>query len=116
MEPQLSGQLGALSLFDVAQMLLLNGASGTLQVSSERRRGLLRFELGRIVDAADEYLNSGESAAHRILGWRSGSFTFHAGSPGGRRTIRDGSIRLLMDAAKRFDESQPSTPPESRAS
>lgn len=100
----LSGELGVISLFDVAQLLLLNGVTGSLHVTSEGRRGFLRFELGHIIDAVDEWLDEGEPAAFRILGWRTGTFEFQAGTPGGRRTIRHGTEGLLIEAAQRLDE------------
>lgn len=104
-----------ISLFDVAQLLLLNGVTGSLHVTSERRRGFLRFELGLIIDAVDEWLDEGEPAAFRILGWRSGTFEFRGGAPGGRRTIRNGTEGLLLEAAQRLDETTASETRRSRS-
>ena len=58
--PVFMGELGLLSLFDLAQLLMLNGATGTLHVVSGGKKGLLRFEKGQIANAIDERLRDGE--------------------------------------------------------
>lgn len=102
--PILMGELGVLSLFDLAQLLMLNGATGTLYAASQGRKGFLRFEDGRIVDAVDEWMQEGVTAAYRILAWRTGGFEFRVEPPNDRHTIEDGTESILLEAARQMDE------------
>lgn len=103
--PVIMGELGLLSLFDLAQLLMLNGATGTLHVVSGGRKGFLRFERGQVADAADERLEQGEEAAYRVFAWHAGTFEFRVEPPTGGRTIHDGTEGFLLEAARRLDES-----------
>src|SRR5258706_10165687 len=76
-----SGELGLLSLFDLGQLLALNRATGSLAVLSEGRRGFLFFNLGKLVNAVDEAMLEGESAAYRVLQWRGGTLPFPPPAP-----------------------------------
>lgn len=102
--PVIMGELGLLSLFDLAQLLMLNGATGTLHVASSEKKGMLRFEKGQIANAVDERLHEGEEAAFRIFGWRAGTFEFRVEPPTGGRTIFDSTEGLMLEAARRMDE------------
>ena len=104
MKPVIMGELGLLSLFDLAQLLMLNGATGTLHMQSNGRKGFFRFERGQIANAVDEMLNEGEGAAYRLFSWRSGTFEFHVEPPLGPRTIHDSTEGLMLEAARRMDE------------
>src|SRR5205823_7842233 len=84
--PVIMGELGLLSLFDLAQLLMLNGATGSLHVFSHGKKGLLRFERGQIANAIDERMHEGEDAACRVFGWRTGTFEFRVEPPTGGRT------------------------------
>src|SRR5258706_8228241 len=81
-----SGELGLLSLFDLGQLLALNRATGSLAVLSEGRRGFLFFNLGKLVNAVDEAMLEGESAAYRVLQWRGGTLPVPPRAPPPRRT------------------------------
>lgn len=102
--PVILGELGLISLFDLAQLLMLNGATGTLHVNADGKKGLLRFERGQIASALDEMLQDGESAAYRVFSWRSGTFEFRVEPPLGPRTIHDSTEGLMLEAARRMDE------------
>jgi hypothetical protein len=112
-KPVFLGELGLLSLFDLAQLLMLNGATGSLHVVSGARKGSLRFEHGQIANAVDERLREGEDAAYRVFGWRSGTFEFRVEPPTGGRTIHDSTEGLMLEAARRLDEAGANTPGES---
>jgi hypothetical protein len=99
-----SGDLGLLSLFDLGQLLMLNGATGRLVVKCEGQRGYLFFEDGRIVNAVDDEQLEGESAAYRIFSWKSGRFEFRPEPPGAARTILESPGALMLEAARRIDE------------
>ena len=102
--PVFMGELGLLSLFDLAQLLMLNGATGTLHVVSGGKKGLLRFEKGQIANAIDERLRDGEDAAFHVFAWRTGTFEFRVEPPTGGRTIFDSTEGLMLEAARRLDE------------
>ena len=103
--PVIMGELGLLSLFDLAQLLLLNGASGLLHVSSEGRKGWLRFDRGQITDALDANASEALDAACAVFAWRHGTFEFRAGKPSGDgRRIHQATEGLMLEAARRMDE------------
>ena len=103
--PILVGELGLLSLFDLVQLLLLSGATGTLRVASSGRQGHFRFERGQVAGALDDLGPDGLESAYRLFTWRSGTFAFSVGTPGNDRTIEDSTEGLMMEAARRMDES-----------
>jgi len=101
----LSGELGLLSLFDLGQLLMLNGATGALAVTRDGRRGFLYFDGGRIVNALDDEHRDGEGAALRMFAWRTGQFEFRPEAPGASRAIEVSTEALMLEAARRLDES-----------
>ncbi len=102
--PVLSGELGLLSLFDLGQLFMLNRASGELSIVSEGRKGYFYFDQGQIVNAVDDEYHEGEGAAYVLFGWKTGTFTFVAGSASGAHTITENTEGLMMEAARRMDE------------
>ena len=101
----LSGELGLLSLFDLGQLFMLNGATGELALTRDGRRGYFYFDRGQIVNAVDEEYHEGEGAAYRLFTWRTGTFEFRAEPPSGARTINESTEGLMLEAARRLDES-----------
>ena len=99
------GHLGLVSLFDLCQLLQLNRATGCLATVSGARKGYLYFLDGRMVNAVDDAYTEGELAAYRILTWRDGTFEFTPEPPGESGTITVGTEALLLEAARRIDES-----------
>ena len=109
-EPVLRGELGLIGLFDLGQLLMLNGATGCLVVEDSGQRSSLYFEDGRLVNAVDEELREGENAAYRIFAWRSGRFEFRPGPVTGNTTIRATTDAVMLEAARRMDEAQSAEP------
>ncbi|HEY6866902.1 MAG TPA: DUF4388 domain-containing protein [Candidatus Eisenbacteria bacterium] len=99
-----SGELGVVGLFDLAQLLMLNGATGCLVVHSGAKRGFLYFVSGRMVNAVDDASAQGEAAATRILSWRSGAFQFRPERVSGTPVIQSSTEAVLLEAARRIDE------------
>src|SRR5690349_20942538 len=99
--PILSGELGLLSLFDLSQLLMLNGATGELSVLHEGARGFFYFERGQIVIAIDDQFREGEGAAYHLFTWKTGTFEFRALPPTGSRAIQESTEGLMMEAARR---------------
>jgi len=103
--PILVGELGLISLFDLVQLFLLNGATGMLRMASAGRQGHLRFERGQLAGALDDLGPDGIESAYRLFTWRTGTFAFSVGAPGGGRTIEESTEGLMLEAARRMDES-----------
>lgn len=102
--PVLAGELGLLSLFDLGQLLMLNGATGALVVTRESRRVFLYFDRGQIVNALDETYREGEGAAYKIFTWKEGHFEFRPDTTAGSAAISESTEGLMMEAARRMDE------------
>jgi len=100
----ISGELGVVSLFDLGQLLLLNGATGCLVVHSNERRGFLYFVEGRLVNAVDDAYQQGENVACQIFSWKSGAFQFRPEPASGAATITSGTEAVMLEAARRMDE------------
>ncbi|MFN0151461.1 MAG: DUF4388 domain-containing protein [bacterium] len=103
---RISGDIEAIALFDTAQFLMIAQKTGTLRIDSNGRRATLKFIDGQIVNAVDERMQEGETAAQRVLTWRNGSFEFAAEAvivdgPSRITTATDG---LLLEAARKMDE------------
>jgi len=99
------GHLGLVSLFDLSQLLQLNRGTGCLTAVSAGRKGYLYFLEGKLVNAVDDAYKEGELAAYHILSWRDGMFEFTPEPPGDSATIDAGTDAVLLEAARRIDES-----------
>jgi hypothetical protein len=99
-----AGELGLVGLFDIAQLLVLNRATGVLVVTAQRRTGYLYFEDGRLVNAVDDAHGEGENAAYSVFAWREGRFEFRPEPPSGRALIEQTTQSVMLEAARRMDE------------
>lgn len=102
-----SGELGVVGLFDLGQLLMLNRATGCLMVHRSVKRGFLYFAEGRLVNAVDDAGAQGETAAYQIFSWRTGAFQFRPEPVSGMATIQNGTEAVMLEAARRIDESAP---------
>jgi len=107
----LRGELGLIGLFDLGQLLLLNGAEGRLAITNGDSKGYLYFARGRIVNAVDESLAEGEAAAYRLFTWREGAFEFRPEHVPGEALIQVSGDALMLEAARRLDEAGLATGP-----
>jgi hypothetical protein len=101
---KLSGELETISLYDIAQLLMLNRVTGRLTLELKGRRAALIFREGRIVNAVDEELREGESAAFKVFAWKQGYFEFSPEAVGPGNAIEGSSESLMLEAARRQDE------------
>lgn len=99
-----SGELGLVGLFDLGQLLMLNGATGCLSITDGARKGFLYFRDGRVINAVDEDFREGEVAAYHVFMWRSGKFEFRPDPPSGDGLIEVGTEALMLEAARQMDE------------
>jgi hypothetical protein len=100
----LGGDLRVISLFDLGQLLRLNGATGCLAIQDGHRKGALYFDGGELINAVDEACNQGEEAAIGLFAWREGTFEFRAEPAVGGHVIESGTEAVMMEAARRLDE------------
>lgn len=100
----LSGELGLIGLFDLGQLLMLNGATGVLSLSQGTRRAYLYFDRGQLANAIDEDHKDGEGAAYRIFAWREGRFEFRHDSAPPARSITETTESIMLEAARLMDE------------
>jgi hypothetical protein len=101
---QFSGSLDDLSVADLIQILQLAGKSAAVMVSNEQGESRLWCLAGEIVDAESGRLR-GEAAVHRMLGFERGWMQADLRSPARTRSIFAGTQRLLLESARRKDES-----------
>lgn len=99
----LTGNLREISLSDVIQLVALGGRSGALRLESERARGVLWFDSGRIVRATMG-ARSGEQAFYAAMTLTEGTFSvaFDVVCPG--VNVDAEAYGLLMEGARRIDE------------
>lgn len=100
----LAGELGLIGLFDLGQLLMLNGATGVLSLSEGQRRCYLYFDKGQLTNAVDEDHKQGEAAAYRIFAWKEGRFEFKHEAVGGARGITETTESIMLEAARQMDE------------
>lgn len=101
---ELSGRSDFLSLFDVAQVLSINEASGMLRVEDEAGKAYLYFQDGQVINAMDQDRLEGEEAAKRVFAMRHAHFSFTADLPSVARRIECTTQNLMMEVARALDE------------
>ncbi len=99
-----AGTLKNIQLEDLIQMCCLSTATITIRVSQGAQRGTIHIWDGEIVHAVCGQL-TGEEAFYTILGWKSGGFETFDGGVSEVATIKKSYEFLLMEAARRADES-----------
>lgn len=99
-----AGELGVIGLFDLGQLLQLNGASGCLTLTQGSRKGYFFFDSGQIVNAVDDRRREGEEIAYRLFTWKTGTFEFRPEAASTVRAIECGTEALMLEAARRMDE------------
>jgi hypothetical protein len=106
------GTIGSLPLVDLLQVWSVNGFSGQVVVTSERRTGHLYYVDGGVVHAeCDELV--GEIALRTIVAWPAGAFELHPNTVTLHRTIRKGLSQLLLEAHQQLDEQRRAPAPAS---
>lgn len=101
---ELSGRSDFLSLFDVAQVLSVNEASGMLRVEDDSGKAYLYFDGGQVINAIDQDRREGEEAAKRVFSMKRARFTFTADLPSVARRIECTTQNLMMEVARALDE------------
>lgn len=101
----LSGDLSAISIFDIVQVLENARLTGVLAVKSVARAGRILFNEGRIVGAEAEPPSQGVDAFRRLVEVADGFFEFEKSSREFPVTINAASnTNLLLDSLRQLDE------------
>ncbi|HVZ32199.1 MAG TPA: DUF4388 domain-containing protein [Polyangiaceae bacterium] len=102
---EFSGTLGDLSIADLTQTIAVGRKDAIVTIAHAGCESQLWFERGELIDAESAALR-GVPAAYRILALDEGSLSarFHRGERD--RNIYTSLARLLLEAARRKDESQ----------
>ncbi len=101
-----SGTLGSIDILEVAQLMLLSGQRLILEVEArEGIRGTLFLD-GRGIRHAVVGDLEGEEALYRCMNFRGGSFTSMPWREPGKTTINKPGEYLLLEAARRRDETK----------
>ena len=101
---QFAGALDELSVADLIQILQLAAKSAAVVVTHDGGESRLWCSAGEIVDAESGRLH-GEAAVYRILGFERGFMAADLRPTERPRSIFAGTQRLLLEAARRRDES-----------
>jgi two-component system chemotaxis response regulator CheY len=99
-----TGRLNVMPISDLVQVLHLCHKTGELRLEQGEHRASIFVEDGAILDASSDR-SSGDEAVYEILGWKDAAFTFRSGVRSDRRTIQQPTMTLLMEGARRLDES-----------
>ena len=108
---ELRGNLREFVLSDIVQLLESSRKTGVLRIQDSG--AALYFEQGRVVHAECCGFE-GEEAVYLLFQAAQGEFSFQRETLPGTRTITSGTTHLLLEAARRLDESRRREEPEWR--
>ena len=107
------GAVSGMSLADIIQVKAGNRYSGSLVVEQGGNTGVIYFRDGEIVHAEQAGL-VGEEAFYVVMGWAGGTFRSEPKITTTSRTIDQSVGFLVLEALRRMDEAESSSPQEQR--
>ena len=99
------GTLAQMSVVDLLQTLENGRKSCRLVLTQDSERGEMQFRSGQLVHATFGTL-SGEAAVYPVVGWTEGTFLIDFECGECPRTVTHSTQSVLLEALRRFDESQ----------
>jgi hypothetical protein len=96
-EPPLSGTLRSLPFSDLLQFLSASRKTGALLLEEAGQQGEIYLEQGEVTDARSGDAR-GELAFFGMASWLEATFVFRAGESSDTKTVRQSTMKLLMDA------------------
>ena len=100
----LGGDLMAINVFDVIQVIENSKLTGTLQLTNDTQSGSISFNEGRIVDA-EAAGATGEPGFRQIVEITTGGFEFQKSGEGFPVAIHSlSNTNLILDTLRQFDE------------
>lgn len=103
-QQQEGGIFRGITLASFLQLLALERMTCTVKVSSDEGSAFLFFNDGELCDAATD-TKDGLEACFEALSWPSSEIAVHSGCPKSRRTVTKSLEGILLEAAKKQDES-----------
>jgi two-component system, chemotaxis family, chemotaxis protein CheY len=100
-----TGKLKAMPISDLLQVLHLCHKTGELRLNGPEGQASLFVDDGMIVDARIGE-DGGDEAVYRILSWTDAGFSFLSGARSPRQSVVQPTMVLLMEGARRLDESR----------
>lgn len=98
----LKGQLGSISISDIANLLHLNRKTGMLKIKGSGFSAMLFFNEGEVVNAETKE-NTGEIAAYEVFQQGEGDFEFISTPPHKKILIRQSLHDLILESARQKD-------------
>jgi hypothetical protein len=100
----LAGNLSAISIFDIVQVIENSRLTGTLSITNEAGAGRILFNEGRIV-GAEAGAGVGAEAFRQVVELTGGEFDFERSAQGFPVTINAASnTNLILDSLREIDE------------
>ncbi|HEX7900932.1 MAG TPA: response regulator [Planctomycetota bacterium] len=110
----LTGTLADFPIVDIVQVLSMTQKTGTLKLGKKGKDAGMAMERGEVRHAWVENLE-GEDAFYRLLDWDDATFAFESGRLPTKVTIGTPTMTMLMEGARRKDETKILTPPAPKA-
>jgi len=99
----LTGNLEDIGFAELLQLLNVGHKSGRLQVWRGEERAEIFISQGDVAWARMRF-ERGPEVVYRVLGWRTGEFSFQRTSERAAREIHESTEALILEGMKRFDE------------
>ena len=106
----LTGTLSDFPIVDIVQVLSMTQKTGTLVLGQKGKEAGLAMDKGEVRHAWVDNLE-GEDAFFRLLDWTEATFSFESGRRPSKTTIQTPTMTLLMEGARRKDETKVIAPP-----
>lgn len=100
----MAGHLEEVDIFSVAQFLMLQQKTGTLDLRADDKAGKVYFDAGQVIGADDGGGDDPEEMAFRLFQWKTGDFDFYATDTAEEKRIQKDTQSLLFEMAVRMDE------------
>jgi len=99
----LTGTFEDVSFAELLQMLNVGNKTGRLTVSRPGEKAVLYVGNGDVARAVSRR-DRGPDLVYKILGWKTGEFSFERASEPVVRNIKESTEALILEGMKRFDE------------
>jgi predicted regulator of Ras-like GTPase activity (Roadblock/LC7/MglB family) len=106
----MKGNLHEMAIADLIQQNCRDRKSAKVSIEHSGRQAFLYFQNGNVVHAGLDD-RSGEEVVYEILQWNEGTFDMESGVKPPARTIEKSWSSLLLEGARRLDETQAGNDP-----
>lgn len=99
----LTGTLDDLTFAELLQMLNVGNKTGKLSVARPGERAVLYLDRGNVARAVSRR-DRGPELVYKLLGWKTGEFSFESTQEPVVRNISESTEALILEGVKRLDE------------